>query len=341
MVAAGRFRDDLYFRLRSHVIRTPSLREHPDSIPNLANHLWRKIKKDQTITLPEDVIDELKRYVWPGNVRDLDHVLYLAHVRQGDGDRPLTVKDIRAISHEVSGMVPLRRTVLASSGQPSSATRDFIRTLVSLNNKILDLRLSAPLFFKTEEQGVEFSPEAQFEVTSLIQQIETVLNPPSLQLPESMIAMTDLKGRLEVLLTGQAWTQAKRASLWNHMLEPKLKEAETALRNERDKIEERVLSVDNTDQISLTNDILKLTEDLAGHTHEVWRRERELNGWKYGEKRDDVLKTNPDLIDYEKLPEKEKDLSRKQALGTLKAIMALGYSIERPDDERPEDGVDQ
>lgn len=113
---------------------------------------------------------------------------------------------------------------------------------------------------------------------------------------------------------------------------PKLIEGEQALQKECALIEQDALALENTDRVCLSQDLLLLSEGLARHTHEVWRRQREAEGWKKGETWDGVQKTNPDLVAYSELPEKEKDLSRKAGLGTLKAIVALGYSIERPDD---------
>ena len=51
--------------------------------------------------------------------------------------------------------------------------------------------------------------------------------------------------------------------------------------------------------------------------------------WKHGPTRDDVAKTHPDLIPYKDLPEEEKQYDRSTAMETLKAIMALGYCIEK------------
>ena len=50
-------------------------------------------------------------------------------------------------------------------------------------------------------------------------------------------------------------------------------------------------------------------------------------GWKYGEKRDDMGKSHPCLVPYDKLPEREKDYDRNTAMDTLKLVMKLGYDI--------------
>jgi hypothetical protein len=52
-------------------------------------------------------------------------------------------------------------------------------------------------------------------------------------------------------------------------------------------------------------------------------------GWTPGPTRDDRLKQHPDLVEYASLSEQEKAYDRKSVIGTLKAILALGYSIEK------------
>ena len=52
-------------------------------------------------------------------------------------------------------------------------------------------------------------------------------------------------------------------------------------------------------------------------------------GWVYGEKRNDDLKTNPCLVPYEELPEEEKAYDRNTAMETLKLIVKLGYRLEK------------
>jgi transcriptional regulator with GAF, ATPase, and Fis domain len=70
MVAEGKFRSDLYFRVSSFPIHIPSLRERKEDIPLLA----RFFLKDRTVLSP-DATGNLCRYSWPGNVRELQSVL--------------------------------------------------------------------------------------------------------------------------------------------------------------------------------------------------------------------------------------------------------------------------
>jgi DNA-binding NtrC family response regulator len=74
-VESGRFREDLYFRLRGGLIRTPPVREHPEDIAELSNHLWERITEKAGVRLPAAVIARLESYRWPGNVREMHAVL--------------------------------------------------------------------------------------------------------------------------------------------------------------------------------------------------------------------------------------------------------------------------
>jgi hypothetical protein len=73
-----------------------------------------------------------------------------------------------------------------------------------------------------------------------------------------------------------------------------------------------------------------LTERLAENSHDLWAAQRFSDGWTHGPRRDDAAKTHPCLVPYSALPESEKEYDRRTAVGTLKAIVALGYTIIAP-----------
>lgn len=85
----------------------------------------------------------------------------------------------------------------------------------------------------------------------------------------------------------------------------------------------------DTSTVTLSDEILQLTELLARNAHDVWARERLAQGWVYGPRRDDLRKEHPSLVPYGDLSEAEKQLDRNAAMETLKAIIALGYRIEK------------
>ncbi len=85
----------------------------------------------------------------------------------------------------------------------------------------------------------------------------------------------------------------------------------------------------NTADVTLSDDLLNLTERIAENVHEVWSQGRIQEGWKYGEVRNDAKKETPCLVPYSELPENEKDYDRSTALETLKLIIKLGYDIKK------------
>lgn len=85
----------------------------------------------------------------------------------------------------------------------------------------------------------------------------------------------------------------------------------------------------NTSDVTLPDDLKLLVEQVAKNVHEVWAESRIAQGWRYGEQRNDELKTHPCLIPYEELPEEEKEYDRNTSIGTLKLIMKLGFKINR------------
>lgn len=84
--------------------------------------------------------------------------------------------------------------------------------------------------------------------------------------------------------------------------------------------------VDVTD-IQLPEELMPLVEKMAKNVHDVWAESRIKEGWTYGPFRDDNAKTNPCLVPYEELPDNERAYDRNTALGTLKLIIKLGFSI--------------
>jgi two-component system response regulator HydG len=88
-VAAGRFREDLYYRLHVFPIRLPALRERREDVPLLAQHFLEKHAtafRRPVTGLEPDALRALTSYAWPGNVRELENAIERA-VAVAGGER--------------------------------------------------------------------------------------------------------------------------------------------------------------------------------------------------------------------------------------------------------------
>ncbi|HTH27424.1 MAG TPA: sigma-54 dependent transcriptional regulator [Sphingobium sp.] len=102
-VEAGRFREDLYYRLNVVQIVVPPLRERSGDIPALARHLLARIATQpglRSLGITAEAIELLVRHNWPGNVRQLQNTLFRAAVMcEGDA---LTPADFPQIAEQIS-----------------------------------------------------------------------------------------------------------------------------------------------------------------------------------------------------------------------------------------------
>ena len=82
MVADGRFREDLYYRINVVNIPVPALRERPGDIAPLAEHFLEKYARSahRDRRLTDEALEALQRYAWPGNVRELENAIERAVV---------------------------------------------------------------------------------------------------------------------------------------------------------------------------------------------------------------------------------------------------------------------
>jgi transcriptional regulator with AAA-type ATPase domain len=83
MVAEGRFREDLYYRLQGLVVRVPPLRERKQELRDLVEHFRREVVasgQSHARSLSTDAMDELYRQEWPGNIRELRNTVFRAMV---------------------------------------------------------------------------------------------------------------------------------------------------------------------------------------------------------------------------------------------------------------------
>jgi two-component system, NtrC family, response regulator AtoC len=137
-VAAGRFREDLYYRLNVARIVIPPLRDRPEDIPALSEHILRRVERRQgwgELSLSPEALSTIRERPWPGNVRQLENALARAviaaqgrtilpeHLDAEEStdpttqivDDPLDVLPLRALLAEVERRT-IQRALLACGG---------------------------------------------------------------------------------------------------------------------------------------------------------------------------------------------------------------------------------
>jgi transcriptional regulator with GAF, ATPase, and Fis domain len=138
-VRAGRFREDLFYRLNVFPVTIPPLRKRADDIPQLVRFFTDKYSRKigrQIETIPKAAMTALEEYSWPGNVRELEHVIERAVItttgpvlQLADRLEPLmdsdetdtSLKDLAAMEREHIRRV-LRETGWKIEGAKGAAT---------------------------------------------------------------------------------------------------------------------------------------------------------------------------------------------------------------------------
>jgi len=136
-VTAGRFREDLFYRLNVFAIPLPGLRERREDILPLALHFFREFREgeDQEARLHEEAADMLRTYDWPGNVRELRNVMERAAIICPPGSRVLA-----------EHLPPLRQSSAPRGSEQASDDRQHDRrgtTMRDLERQLLETSLQA------------------------------------------------------------------------------------------------------------------------------------------------------------------------------------------------------
>jgi two-component system response regulator PilR (NtrC family) len=96
LVAEGKFREDLFYRVNVIELRVPSLRERPEDVPELADVILRRLGRRMKLVPPmlgADALAALETYAFPGNVRELENILERAITLSTSGE--VSVNDIQ------------------------------------------------------------------------------------------------------------------------------------------------------------------------------------------------------------------------------------------------------
>jgi two-component system nitrogen regulation response regulator NtrX len=123
-IRAGRFREDLYFRLNVIPIFVPSLRDRQHDIPLLAEHFMALLAAEygrRPKRLAPEAAARLQQYAWPGNVRELRNVIERVIIMVG-GDT-ITAQDLAFLGRDGADAVPVQ-TAAGGPIRPLSEARD-------------------------------------------------------------------------------------------------------------------------------------------------------------------------------------------------------------------------
>ncbi|WP_049641992.1 sigma 54-interacting transcriptional regulator, partial [Candidatus Rhodobacter oscarellae] len=130
-VEAGRFREDLLYRLDVFTVRLPSLRERKDDIPEIFEGILRQMAKKYDREVPHikpGDLERLKEYDFPGNVRELRNVIERSLLRSDPSSRWLTL-DSRIFSLEARVPVASSEPVGGQRPEASATLPEGLSTL--------------------------------------------------------------------------------------------------------------------------------------------------------------------------------------------------------------------
>jgi len=127
-IAAGRFREDLYYRLNVVPVRLPALRERREDIPELVSHFLARIAAERRMAAPtisEEAMAALQAHDWPGNVRQLRNIIERTLIL-APGDRAACI-EVDLLPPEVldnQGAMSGANTGMAIMGSPLREARE-------------------------------------------------------------------------------------------------------------------------------------------------------------------------------------------------------------------------
>lgn len=167
-IAAGRFREDLFYRLNSVVIHVPPLRDRQCDIPELVSFFLTKAAtefKVEAARFDKAVLKRLEIAEWPGNVRQLENVVARA-VLLAKG-RVLTVEDIDGILEE-SGTSPIVQDGDGAEATLRSWVREVLKTAQKSGSGGVHARLVAELETIIIEEALKLTNGHQGNVAELL-----------------------------------------------------------------------------------------------------------------------------------------------------------------------------
>jgi len=141
MVADGRFRQDLYYRISAYPIPLPALRERRDDIPLLVESFLQRAARDgRALSVTPQALQRLQAHDWPGNIRELRNVLERASLFADDG-----VIDVAQLSLPDSSAAAAEQHAVADRRSKPWSDAELARLAASFSGTRRELAAAAGL----------------------------------------------------------------------------------------------------------------------------------------------------------------------------------------------------
>jgi two-component system response regulator PilR (NtrC family) len=165
LVAEGKFREDLFYRVNVIELRVPSLRERPEDVPELAEAILRRLGRRMKISPPmlsKDALTAFESYAFPGNVRELENILERAITLNISGDISPTDLQLRPTRGDApAGSISSSQSEGALENHLEDIERDAIRKALEQTRynktaaaKVLGMSFRA-LRYRIKKLGIE------------------------------------------------------------------------------------------------------------------------------------------------------------------------------------------
>jgi two-component system nitrogen regulation response regulator NtrX len=160
-VAAGTFREDLYYRIRGVEIHVPPLREHPEDLPLLVETFLKKGDPTGGKTLSQEALTWLKKQEWPGNVRQLASLLEAAVLLAPED--LITPEDLNRLHRSTTASISNHSHTTGTEAENAAREEDLWERFLAIDD-LRKFRESAEREFlrhKLEEEGWNVSATAR------------------------------------------------------------------------------------------------------------------------------------------------------------------------------------
>ena len=150
-IDAGRFREDLYFRLKAVTLSLPPLRKRKSDIPELANYFidsFAAANRRKSPTLTPEALEVLQNYSWPGNIRELKNTVETAVALDKDGVLNASVFASLYVEPEVE--LSSRNLPIFLKRSPEEVDRELMyRALFEIKKDLIELK---DLFYNRQNE---------------------------------------------------------------------------------------------------------------------------------------------------------------------------------------------